>query len=96
MKTTLAASDPQAKQRNALALVQSLTPAVKQPSKPFVHLCAARIGSTSFVALNLAAARFALDAFKEAGYVVTFAVYMHGDKLREMVPLLVQDKASPA
>ncbi len=94
MKTTsLAASDPQAAQKRALALVQSLTPAVKFPLKPFVHLAANRIGSCAFVVESLDKARETVVAFGEAGYVVTFAVWMNG---RDLVPLYVQDKAFAA
>ena len=90
MKSTLAETDTQIKQRKALALVSSLTPAVKQPAKPFVHLAAKRIGSCAFVADTLDKAKAVLSAFTEAGYVVTFAVWMEG---RNLTPLFVQDKA---
>ena len=93
MKTTLAETDTQIKQRKALALVSSLTPASKAPSKPFVHLAASRIGSCAFVVDTLDKAREAVAAFTEAGYVVTFAVFMSG---RDLTPLLVQDKAFAA
>ncbi len=87
---SLAASDPQAVQRNALALVQSLVPAAKAPGKPFVHLAARGIGSCAFVSPSLDAARAALSAFAEAGYSVTFALWIDG---RSHTPLHVQSSA---
>ncbi len=90
MKSTLAASDPQAIQRNALALVQSLTPAAKAPGKPFVHLAARGIGSCAFVVESIDKARAALAAFAEAGYSVTFAILVDG---RSHTPLHVQSTA---
>ena len=100
MNSTTPQLDPQAAQKRASALLNSLVHAGKAPGKPFVHVAIARAGTTAFLADTVADAKAALDAFATLGHRVTFATLGHrvtfalfvgGERTPSFTPLVVED-----